>query len=159
MSRSPSTSTADDQDYFNIFITGLGYLNRIRTVNPPKGEPFLACTIAALNGPSSQPDKVYFDCKVVGAKAQELVLKCEDAVKANRKVLTVFRLGDPWIDQYIYKSGKKQGQTGTSFKTRLLHMSMIKIDGKLVYQADDERGTDESSDEGAEDRELPAKAA
>lgn len=159
MSRSPSNSTADEQKYFNIFITGLGYLNRIRMVKPKKAEPFLACTFAALNGPSSHPDKVYFDCKVVGAKAQELVLKCEDAVNANSKVLVVFRLGDPWINVFTYDKGEKQGQTGTSFKTRLLHISMIKIDGKLVYQADDERGTDESSDEGAEDRELPAKAA
>lgn len=159
MSRSPSNSTADDQNYFNIFITGLGYLNRIRTVKPKKGEPFLACTIAALNGPCSGPDKVYFDTKVVGAEAQELVLKCEDAVNANSKVLIVFRLGDPWIDLFTYKSGEKQGQTGSSFKTRLLHISMIKIDGKLVYNADDERGTEEPSDNGAEDRELPAKAA
>jgi hypothetical protein len=158
MSRSPANSP-DEKKYFNVFITGLGYLNRIRMVQPKKAEPFLACTIAALNGPSANPDKVYFDCKVVGEKAQELVQKCEDAVDAKRKVLVVFRLGDPWIDVFTYNKGEKQGQTGTSFKTRLLHIGMIKIDGKLVYQADDERGTDESSDEGAEDRELPAKAA
>lgn len=158
MSRSPSNST-DEQKYFNIFITGLGYLNRIRMVKPKKAEPFLACTIAALNGPSSGPDKVYFDTKVVGEKAQELVLKCEDAVNAKSKVLVVFRLGDPWIDLFTYNSGAKQGQTGASFKTRLLHISMIKIDGQLVYQADDDRGSDESSDDGAEDSELPAKAA
>lgn len=160
MSRSPSNSTPSDaQDYFNIFITGIGYLNRIRTVQPRKGESFLSCTIAALNGPTSRPDKVYFDAKVVGEKAQELVLKCENAVNAKSKVLVVFRLGDPWIDLFQYEKGEKKGQTGASFKTRLLHISKIKIDGELVYTADEDRGAGDSSKDAAEDRELPAQAA
>ena len=36
--------------YFNLHISGLGYLNRIREVTPKKGDPFLCCDIAALRG-------------------------------------------------------------------------------------------------------------
>jgi hypothetical protein len=36
---------------------------------------------------------------------------------------------------------------------------MIKIDGAQVYNAEDDRGADDSSDERTEDQEMPAKAA
>ena len=38
----------NDTHYFNLYTSGLGYLNRIREVTPKKGEPFLCCDIAAL---------------------------------------------------------------------------------------------------------------
>ena len=46
-------TTSSEKTYFNLHITGLGYLNRIREVTPKKGESFLACDIAAINGPSN----------------------------------------------------------------------------------------------------------
>src|SRR3546814_6007803 len=45
-------TTSNEKSYFDLHITGLGYLNRIREVKPKKGDAFLACDIAALNGPS-----------------------------------------------------------------------------------------------------------
>ena len=45
-------TTSNEKSYFDLHITGLGYLNRIREVKPKKGDSFLACDIAALNGPS-----------------------------------------------------------------------------------------------------------
>lgn len=45
-------TTSNEKSFFDLHITGLGYLNRIREVKPKKGSPFLACDIAALNGPS-----------------------------------------------------------------------------------------------------------
>ena len=45
-------TTSTEKSYFDLHITGLGYLNRIREVKPKKGDAFLACDIAALNGPS-----------------------------------------------------------------------------------------------------------
>lgn len=38
----------NDTHYFNLYTSGLGYLNRIREVTPKKGELFLCCDIAAL---------------------------------------------------------------------------------------------------------------
>ncbi len=43
-------TTSTEKSYFDLHITGLGYLNRIREVKPKKGDAFLACDIAALNG-------------------------------------------------------------------------------------------------------------
>ena len=42
-------TTSNEKSYFDLHITGLGYLNRIREVKPKKGDSFLACDIAALN--------------------------------------------------------------------------------------------------------------
>ena len=42
-------------NFFNLHLSGVGYINRIRWVNPSgrqgrRAEPFLACSIAALRG-------------------------------------------------------------------------------------------------------------
>src|SRR3546814_4854972 len=42
-------TTSNEKSYFDLHITGLGYLNRIRAVKPKNGDAFLACDIAALN--------------------------------------------------------------------------------------------------------------
>lgn len=38
-----------EKTYFNLYTSGLGYVNRVRTVTPKRGEPFLCCDIAALS--------------------------------------------------------------------------------------------------------------
>lgn len=38
--------------YFDLHVAGLGYLNRVREVKPPRGKAFLAASIAALRGPA-----------------------------------------------------------------------------------------------------------
>src|SRR5688500_461860 len=106
-----STSNAPlngKRNYFDLHITGLGYLNRVRRVRPKKGTPFLACTIAALNGPCDNPEYVYFDVKVSGKKAEALIEKCQAAVEAKCKVLLGFKLGDPWIDTYPRGENKEE---------------------------------------------------
>lgn len=64
----------NDTSYFNLHITGLGYLNRIREVVPRKGDSFLACDIAALCGPCDGPEYRRFDVRVSGSAAQRLVV-------------------------------------------------------------------------------------
>ncbi|KPW43958.1 hypothetical protein ALO95_00689 [Pseudomonas syringae pv. antirrhini] len=54
-------TTSNEKSFFDLHITGLDYLNRIREVKPKKGSPFLACDIAALNGPSDDVSYVRFD--------------------------------------------------------------------------------------------------
>ena len=126
--------------YFNITIDCFGYLNRIR--EPPAGKgkragSFMACSIAALQGPTDKPEYTYFDAKVSGRDAQHLIRRCQPAVDAKRKVLIGVRLSDPWIDQFTYpddhKDPKKRGQSGASLKVRLLLIKWIKVDGKTVY--------------------------
>lgn len=38
-------NSARPVSYFNLHAEGCGYLNRVRTVTPEKGSPYLACTI------------------------------------------------------------------------------------------------------------------
>jgi len=70
-----ANTTANEVKYFDLHTTGIGYLGRIREVKLKKGQPFWACTIAALHGEckaadsGEKPDYTYFDCNVVGADA------------------------------------------------------------------------------------------
>ncbi|MBP6636366.1 MAG: DUF3577 domain-containing protein [Sulfuritalea sp.] len=143
-------ATSNEKSYFDLHITGLGYLNRIREVKPKKGDSFLACDIAALNGPSDDVSYVRFDARVSGSEAQHLVRRCIQAVDAEKKVMIGFRLGDLWTDTFTYSKGKRAGEQGVSLKARLLFVSWIKVDGKLVYKAEpkptetDERDLEES---------------
>ncbi len=130
------STSSNEKSFFDLHVTGLGYLNRIREVTPRKGDPFLACDIAALNGPSDDPEYRYFDVRVSGTEAQHLVRRCMEAVEAEKKVLIGFRLGDLWTDLFTYTKGKRAGEQGVSLKARLLYVGWIKVDGKTVYKAE-----------------------
>ncbi|HDX0989485.1 TPA: DUF3577 domain-containing protein [Pasteurella multocida] len=131
------TSTQQANNYFNLHTQGVGYLSRIREVQPKKGSPFLACQIAALTGPNDNPEYRYFDVNVVGHDAEKLIRKCEQAVEAQKKVLISFVIADLWTDTFTYSTDSKfhkKGDTGVSLKGRLVRIKMIKIDGELKYQ-------------------------
>ena len=148
-------TTSTEKSYFDLHITGLGYLNRIREVKPKKGDAFLACDIAALNGPSDDVSYVRFDTRVSGSEAQHLVRRCIQAVDAEKKVMIAFRLGDLWTDIFTYSKGKNAGQQGVSLKARLLFVSWIKIDGEMVYKAEPKTTDDAAS----EDAPSPSSAS
>jgi hypothetical protein len=138
-------TTSSEKSYFDLHVTGLGYVNRIREVKPRKGDPFLACDIAALNGPSDDVEYRRFDVRVSGKEAQHLIRRCATAVEADRKVLIGFRLGDLWADQFTYSKGPKSGTPGVSLKARLLYVSWIKVDGEFVYRAEPKAAPETSS--------------
>jgi len=121
--------------YFNLHTVGIGYLNRVREVQVRRGQPFMACDIAALHGASDAVEYTRFDCKVAGGEADRLIRLYMDAVRAEKKVLLSFRIGDLWIDPFLYEKGDKQGQPGASLKGRLLFIDWIKVNGKLEYKA------------------------
>lgn len=129
-------TNSSERSFFDLHITGIGYLNRIREVTPKKGAAFLACEIAALNGPSDDVTYVRFDTRVSGADAQHLVRRCFDAVEAEKKVMIGFRLGDLWTDTFTYSKGKRAGEQGVSLKARLLFIGWIKVDGIEKYKAE-----------------------
>ncbi|MGX2956089.1 STY4534 family ICE replication protein [Ursidibacter arcticus] len=135
-----TTQTSTQQaNYFNLHTHGVGYLSRIREVQPKgkKGNSFLACQIAALTGPADELEYRYFDVNVVGKDAEALVRKCEQAVEAQKKVLISFVIADLWTDTFTYSTDSKfhkKGDTGVSLKGRLIRIKMIKIDGEVKYQ-------------------------
>lgn len=122
--------------YFDLHTSGIGYLNRIREVPVRRGSAFMACDIAALHGAENDVQYTRFDCKVAGDEAERLVRRNWEAVTAGKKVLVAFRIGDLWIDPFLYDKGDKAGQPGASLKGRLLYFAWIKVDGELVYKAD-----------------------
>ena len=118
-----------------LITRGIGYLNRPKDVSPKNGDPFLSCSIGALAGPVDEPEYRYIDTIVAATDAQHLVRRCVEAVEAQRKVLIAFRLNDMKTDPYIRTKGERAGEADLSLKSNLVHISLIKVDGKQVYPA------------------------
>jgi len=116
-----------------LITRGIGYLNRPKEVAPKNGDPFLSCSIGALAGPVDEPEYRYIDTIVATTDAQHLVRRCVEAVEAKRKVLIAFRLNDMKTDPYIRTKGDRAGEAALSLKSNLVHISLIKVDGKQVY--------------------------
>lgn len=156
------TASSNGKTYFDLHINGLGYLNRVREVKPRKGDPFLACDISAIHGPSDDVEYCRFDVKVSGTDAKHLIRRCGNAVKAERKVLIGFRLGDLWVDQFTYpadyRNPEKAGQPGVSLKARLLFISWIKIDKTLFYKAEPRAEQETAHEEPPESEAAGAEA-
>ena len=124
----------DDTKYFDLYTTGIGYLNRIREVTPKEGSPFWSVTIAALRGSVDDVQYTYFECRVSGQQAQKLVQQLKPAVEDKLKVLVGFTLSDLVAEAFTYKNGDKAGETGVSLKARLLRVGWAKVDGQPFYK-------------------------
>ena len=124
----------EDTKYFDLYTTGIGYLNRVREVTPKEGPPFWSVTIAALRGSVDDVHYTYFECRVSGKQAQKLVQQLKPAVEGKLKVLVGFTLSDLFAEAYIVKNGDKAGETGVSLKARLLRVGWAKVDGQPFYK-------------------------
>ena len=123
-------NVAQPAAYSNLHAEGCGYLNRVRTVKPEKGSPYLACTIAAKHGDATSPTTTKFDCRVTGTRAQAIVQQLEAAVNAEQRVFIGFRIGDFFPELFVYQNGVRKGETGVVNKGRLLQVTFAKVDGQ-----------------------------
>lgn len=131
-----SNTPPNEGKFFDLHTTGIGYLNRIRELQPRgKGKATVSVVVAALHGSCDDTEYTYIDCNVVGTEAEQLIRRCQQAVDAGKKVLVSFRIGDIWSDAFTYMKGEKKGQPGASIKGRLLFIGWIKVDGEIVHQA------------------------
>lgn len=122
--------------YFDLHINGIGYLSRAREVKPKRSNPFLAVNVTAIHGHADDVQRVRFDAKVAGTEAQNVIRDLIGTINdRDRKVLASFKLGDLYVDTFVYETGEKAGQTGISLKTRLLRLAWVKVDGEIVYRA------------------------
>jgi hypothetical protein len=122
--------------YFDLHTSGIGYLNRVREVKPTRGQPFLAVDIVALHGRSDEVQRTRFDCRISGAEAERVVRERLMApIEADSKVLVGFKIGDLYVDTFVYPQGERAGETGVSLKARLLRVLWAKVDGESVYRA------------------------
>ena len=126
-------SNEESSKYFDLYTTGIGYLNRVREVTPKEGTPFWSVTIAALRGSVDDAQYTRFECRVSGKKAQELVRQVKPAVEGELKVLVGFTLSDLLAESFTFKNGDKAGETGISLKARLLRVTWAKVDGQPFY--------------------------
>lgn len=131
--------TRHSEDYVNLCIQGIGYLNRVREVRPRRGNPFVSCTIAALHGSLDAVKKTLFECIVVGGEAIEVVRHFSSAAESQR-VLIGFRLGDPWVDTYTFgPESARAGQFGAIIKAKLVYVSWVRVDGEKVWSRVDSK--------------------
>ena len=129
---SESSQASSQPSYFNLHVEGVGYLNRVRTVKPKKGQEFLACTVAALRGSDSDVSYTKFDCRVSGADAQAIVKRLEDDVAAEKAVIIGFRIADIYPEMFTFEKGDRKGQPGVSIKGRLLRIKFAKVNGESI---------------------------
>ena len=118
--------------YFNLLVEGVGYLNRVRTVKPIKGPEFLACTVSAMRGSTTDLGYTKFDCRVSGTEAQKIVKRLARDVEDEKPVLIGFRIGDIYPETFTYEKGERRGQQGVSIKGRLLRVKFAKVNGEAI---------------------------
>jgi len=129
---SESSQASSPSSFFNLHVDGVGYLNRVRTVKPKKGQEFLACTVAALRGSDSDVCYTKFDCRVSGADAQAIVKRLENDVAADKAVIIGFRIADIYPEMFTFEKGDRKGQPGVSIKGRLLRIKFAKVNGEPI---------------------------
>lgn len=148
------TTQAQTTNHFNLHVSGVGYLNRVRWVETRsagrRAQPFLACSIAALRGDADKPDYTYFDLKVTGQDAIEMVDRLGVDVENGRKVFISFRVGDIYAHCYERdvkdQQGRRTGQREAAalIKGRLLLINSITIDGENVFRRTDDAPADQA---------------
>jgi hypothetical protein len=131
--------------FFDLHVEGIGYLNRVRRVQPRRGPEFLACTIAALRGAADQVEYTKFDCRVSGAEAIRIVRLLEAEVSADKQVIVGFRVSDPYPEAFTYEKGERKGTQGLNIKGRLLKVRFVKVDGQTIPIEGSESGRQSSN--------------
>ena len=129
-----------ESKFYDLHVTGLGYLNRVRMVKPNKGETFLACSISALRGEwnkdgSIKPESTKFDVRVYGQDAIKAIEILKLHGDEKRKVMIQFKLGDIYPEVFVYEKDvgtRKKGDTGVMIKGRLLKITNAWVDGNPV---------------------------
>lgn len=160
-------------EFFNLHVSGCGYLSRVRWVGNDqrrggrKAEPFLACAVNALRGNIDEPQYTYFDLRVSGQEAIDVIQSLEQDVNNNRKVFVAFKVGDIYAHAYDREvkdeHGRKTGQfeAASLVKGRLLLITHVKVDGETVYQRQDDEdgaGSDGTDDTGSADDAASSQA-
>ena len=118
--------------FFDLYVEGVGYLNRVRTVKPKKGQEFLTCSVSAMRGSTDDLGYTKFDCRVSGAQAQKLVKQLAAEVEASSAVIIGFRIADIYPEMFTFEKGEMKGKPGVSIKGRLLRIKFAKVNGESI---------------------------
>ena len=129
---SEQSQATSQSSFFNLHVEGVGYLNRVRTVKPKKGQEFLACTVSAMRGSTDDIAYTRFDCRVSGAEAQKVVRGLASDVAAEKTVIIGFKIADIYPELFTFEKGDKKGQPAVSIKGRLLKVKFAKVNGESL---------------------------
>lgn len=132
MSDQAQSQSETQPSFFDLHVEGVGYLNRVRTVKPKKGQEFLACTVSAMRGSADKVDYTKFDCRVSGSEARKIIKLLEPDVVAKKAVIVGFKVGDIYPELFTFEKGDRKGQQGVSIKGRLLKVKFAKVNGEAV---------------------------
>lgn len=114
---------------FALLTTGIGYLSRVREIEPNEGLPFLVVTISALRGWDEEVRYTYMDCRVSGRSCHAYVTSLAPHVEAGDKVLIRFRTHDMFAESFTYRQGPKQGKVGVTVKAKLIGIEWARVNG------------------------------
>ncbi|WP_338524323.1 DUF3577 domain-containing protein [Pseudomonas batumici] len=127
-------SATEEKKYFNLYIQGFGYLNNVRTFTHRR-KSYLKVTVTALQGPADEVDYKYFHCTVVGTEAKQLISHCAEEINSGQTVFVRFTLSELLVFTTNQQHGEHRGQPTAALGSNLLSLSMIKINGEVVYTA------------------------
>ena len=121
----------------SVIINGLGYINRIRKVSPNNGQPYLACDVSLMQGTKNSVEYARFSCIIRGSNAKDIVRKYFTTPQGEVKspeapVVANMTLGGISAQNFVYRSGKRKGQTGIELKSALLSIKWLKIGNQVV---------------------------
>ena len=143
-------SNTTPSNHFNLHVSGIGYLNRVRWVPVKsagrKADPFLSCSISAMRGDAENLDYTYLDLKVVGEEAIKLIAQFEGNANNGDKVVVSFKVGDIYPHTYEReikdRDGRKTGnyEWTSIIKGRLLVVNTVTVNGERVYDRPQEDG-------------------
>ena len=142
---SEQSQATSQSSFFNLHVEGVGYLNRVRTVKPKKGQEFLACTVSAMRGSTDDIAYTRFDCRVSGAEAQKIVSGLASDVAAEKTVIIGFKIADIYPELFTFEKGDKKGQPAVSIKGRLLRVKFAKVNGEALDLPHSERSSEPES--------------
>lgn len=130
--------------FFDLHTSGIGYMNRLRTVTPDKTKgqkfkPFVAVSISAIVGETDDVKYVNYDVNIKGEQALEALevlkpfLVDENGQSLDNKVLVGFRIGDAIPEIYhAKKRGTDEMESRVSLKGRLLKLTSAKVNGQVI---------------------------
>ena len=136
------SDTTQSSEYIDLHTTGLGYLNRARTVKPEQGKPYEAVSIAAIRGRKDNPQYTYYDTTVVGGDALEFINSQKEAINdRNRKVLVRFKISDEEPSSYM---AGENNQRRHVIKGRLVLITWASLDGEVIFISETSNETADS---------------
>jgi hypothetical protein len=130
-----NSSAQSSTEFFNLNVTGIGYLNNIRKVQGNNGE-FTCAVINALSGPTDNASYTRFDVTIAGKESVSLINRCQKSVDEEKQVLMGFVLSGLVADVFTLSKGEHAGESRPSLRARLIAVEWIKIGGQVVFKAE-----------------------